>query len=157
MKVRDGGMPEEAYWESLFDVPLILDRLGVDPSIGDAVELGCGYGTFSLAIARRIAGTLRTFDIEPGMVDRTRTRAREAGLANLRCAHRDLLRQGYGVDHGSQDAVFLFNILHVEEPVALLSGAARLLAPGGASAGDPLEARSIDASRIRAGDPASSR
>jgi hypothetical protein len=30
MKVRESGMPEEAYWESLFDVSLILARLGVD-------------------------------------------------------------------------------------------------------------------------------
>ena len=27
MKVRDSGMPEAAYWETLFDAPLILDRL----------------------------------------------------------------------------------------------------------------------------------
>ncbi len=27
MKFRESGMPEETYWESLFDVPLILDRL----------------------------------------------------------------------------------------------------------------------------------
>jgi hypothetical protein len=30
MKIRDSGMPEEAYWESLFDVPLVLARLGID-------------------------------------------------------------------------------------------------------------------------------
>ncbi|NQU11895.1 class I SAM-dependent methyltransferase, partial [bacterium] len=47
MKLRDSGMPEEAYWESLFDVPLILDRLGMDARLGDVVEFGCGYGTFT--------------------------------------------------------------------------------------------------------------
>jgi len=30
MKLRESGMPDEAYWETLFDVPLILDRLGID-------------------------------------------------------------------------------------------------------------------------------
>ena len=28
MKLRENGMPEEAYWETLFDASLILDRLG---------------------------------------------------------------------------------------------------------------------------------
>ena len=31
MKIRDSGMPDEAYWESLFDVPLILARLDIRP------------------------------------------------------------------------------------------------------------------------------
>ncbi len=43
MKVRESGMPEEAYWESLFDIETILDRLGIDGSLGDVIELGCGY------------------------------------------------------------------------------------------------------------------
>ncbi len=30
MAARESGMPEEAYWETLFDLPLILDRLEVD-------------------------------------------------------------------------------------------------------------------------------
>ena len=29
MKVRESGMSEAAYWETLFNLPLILDRLGV--------------------------------------------------------------------------------------------------------------------------------
>ena len=68
MKVRESGMPEEAYWESLFDVPLILDRLGIDARLRDVVEFGCGYGTFTIPVARRISGTLRTFDIDQAMV-----------------------------------------------------------------------------------------
>ncbi len=42
MKVRESGMPEEAYWERLFDVPLILERLGVDARLRNVVEFGCG-------------------------------------------------------------------------------------------------------------------
>ncbi len=64
MKLRDSGMPAEAYWEMLFDVPLILDRLGIDAQLADVAELGCGYGTFTVPIAQRIAGTLTTCDIE---------------------------------------------------------------------------------------------
>ena len=40
MKVRDSGMPEQTYWESLFDVEGMLDEMGVGPQTGDVAELG---------------------------------------------------------------------------------------------------------------------
>ena len=56
MKVRDSGMPDEGLWERLFDVELILDRMGIDAGLCDVAELGCGYGTFSIAVAERDSG-----------------------------------------------------------------------------------------------------
>lgn len=131
MKLRDSGMPEESYWETLFDVPLVLDRLKVRPDVRDAIEVGCGYGTFSLPIARRIKGTLRAFDIDPAMVDRTSERASSEGISNLQADLRDVVKEGFGVEEESQDAVFLFNILHCEEPVALLLESSRKLHSSG--------------------------
>jgi SAM-dependent methyltransferase len=124
-------MPEEAYWEKLFDVPLILDRLGVDARLKNVVELGCGYGTFTIPVARRISGTLTTFDIDEAMIERTRQRAAQAGVENIRCALGDVFADGFGVQSASQDAGLLFNILHGEEPVRLLTEAARVVRPGG--------------------------
>jgi SAM-dependent methyltransferase len=124
MKIRDSGMPDEAYWETLFDVPLILSRLGIE-ECHDVAELGCGYGTFSIPIAKAISGTLHTFDVDPVMLDRTRERA--AGL-RIVCEHRDILERGFGVD---VDAVLLFNILHCDKPVELLRHAANALYIGG--------------------------
>jgi SAM-dependent methyltransferase len=124
MRIRDSGMPDEAYWESLFDVPLILDRLGVG-RFADVAELGCGYGTFSIPVARRIGGTLYTFDVDPEMLARTRQRA---GGLPIVCEERDVMEGGFGV---RVDAVLLFNILHCEEPVRLLRHAAAALRPGG--------------------------
>jgi hypothetical protein len=64
MKLRESGMPEEAYWETLFEVPLILDRLGVDARLRNVVEFGCGYGTFMIPVAKSISGMVTTFDID---------------------------------------------------------------------------------------------
>ncbi|MCP5528618.1 MAG: class I SAM-dependent methyltransferase [Verrucomicrobiales bacterium] len=132
MKLRESGMPDEAYWETLFDVPLILDGLGIDARLADVCELGCGYGTFTLPVARRISGTLTTVDLEPAMVERTRQRATAAGLVNVRVLCRDVMEAGFGCEARSQDACLLFNILHCEDPVGLLNLATQTVRPGGA-------------------------
>src|SRR5258706_8635250 len=116
-KIRDSGMPGEAYWESLFDLPLVLSRFDIG-RFRDVAELGCGYGTFSIPIAKTIRGTLYTYDIDPAMVARTLQRG--AGLrivANVR----DVTQHDLGV---LVDAALLFNILHCEQPVELLRRAA---------------------------------
>jgi SAM-dependent methyltransferase len=117
MKIRDSGMPDEAYWETLFDVPLVLDRMGIG-QYHDVAEMGCGYGTFSIPIAEAIAGTLYTVDVEPEMIARTKERA---GSLRIVCEQRDVVEAGFGVQ---VDAALLFNILHTEQPVKLLRHAA---------------------------------
>jgi len=124
MRIRDSGMPDETFWESLLDVPLILSRLGIE-RFRDVAELGCGYGTFSIPVAKAIRGTLFTFDIDPAMVARTAERG--SGL-RIRAQLRDVMSEGFGV---RADAVLLFNILHGEEPVRLLQQAANALNPAG--------------------------
>jgi SAM-dependent methyltransferase len=93
MKVRDSGMPDEGYWESFFDVPLILSKLGIE-RFKDVAELGCGYGTFSIPVAKVICGTLYTFDIDPVMIARTlMLGARLRIVAEVR----DVMDHGFGV------------------------------------------------------------
>jgi SAM-dependent methyltransferase len=129
MKLRDSGMPDEAYWETLFDVPLVLERLGIDESLGDVVELGCGYGTFSIPVARAILGTLHTFDIDHAMVGRTLERAAELPPGKIDCQFRDVITDGFGVT--GVDAALVFNLLHCDDPVALLTHAANAARVGG--------------------------
>lgn len=91
MKVRDSGMPDEALWDPLFDVDLILQRLGIDASLIDVAELGCGYGTFTLPVAERISGTLHSYDIEEAMVARTKQQVARAGRADVVVECRDVV------------------------------------------------------------------
>src|ERR1044072_9509159 len=97
MKVRDSGMPEQTYWDSLLDVKASVHALRVDNAIGDVVQFGSGYGTFTVPVAQRIAGTLDAFDIEPDMVALTRERLRQAKLANARVSQRDVIGEGFGL------------------------------------------------------------
>lgn len=56
MKLRESGHAGKSVLETLFDVPLILEQLGMDASLKNVVELGCGYATFTIPVARRISG-----------------------------------------------------------------------------------------------------
>ncbi len=131
MKIRDSGMPEEAIWRGFFEPDAVLAKLGLAATCRDVVEFGCGYGTFTIPAARIVAGTVHALDIEPEMVEATRRRAADAGLRNVRAMVRDFMSRGTGLDDGSADYAMVFNILHGEEPVALLREALRNLRPGG--------------------------
>jgi SAM-dependent methyltransferase len=117
-------MPDESYWEPLFDIPLILSRLDIG-RFHDVAEFGCGYGTFTVPVAKAIRGTVYTFDVAPEMLARTVERG--TGL-RIVCAERDVMKSGFGVQ---ADAVLLFNVLHCDQPTAMLRHAANALRPGG--------------------------
>jgi ubiquinone/menaquinone biosynthesis C-methylase UbiE len=131
MKTRESGMPEEDRWESFFDPDLILNELGLNRTCQTVVDLGCGYGTFSIPVARRITGTVYAIDIDPKMVDTCQAKVKEARLSNVISRQRDFVVDGTGFPDNSTDFVMLFNILHAENPIDLLKEAYRILIPGG--------------------------
>ena len=45
-------MPAANLWASFFDVDLILSELHINSDIKDLVEIGCGYGTFTIPSAK---------------------------------------------------------------------------------------------------------
>ena len=131
MKIRDSGMPEEAMWASFFDTDICLDRLKLRDLNNDVVDLGCGYGTFTIAAAARTTGTVWAFDIEPDMVRATGEKAGRLGLQNVVTTQRDFLSGGTGLPAESCGYVMAFNILHTAQPHSLLAEAHRILQPGG--------------------------
>jgi SAM-dependent methyltransferase len=128
---RDSGMPVVEQWESYFDAAGVLDSLGFRHLSGDAIEFGCGYGTFTIVAARRIPGTFFALDIDPLMVAATAARVLKADLKNVVIEQRDFVTQGCGRKSLSASVALLFNILHIEHPVHLLKEAHRVLRLGG--------------------------
>jgi SAM-dependent methyltransferase len=133
MKGRESGMPEEAYWNSFFDADCLTCRLLAGmPGDGVVVEFGSGYGTFLMSAARRTSGAVYGFEIEQDLVELVNERCVAAGLTHASIAQRDFMVQGTALPPQSVDHAMVYNILHIDDPVRLLTEAFRVLRPGAA-------------------------
>lgn len=83
MKVRDSGMPDEETWNSFFDIDVILKELFINTEVEHLVEIGCGYGTFTLPAAKLLMGNLYAFDIEQDMIDCVEEKAVKSQINNI--------------------------------------------------------------------------
>ncbi len=124
-------MPEEGVWSQFFDPGRILRELGLSEQTESVVEFGCGYGTFTLPVARSIRGTLYAIDIDQAMIVHAREKVAKEGLQNVVFLHRDFVDDGTGLQDASVDYVMMFNILHAEERMSMLREAKRILRPNG--------------------------
>jgi len=132
VKGRESGMPNEDCWATFFDAEkTVAALLGADGVRGNAVEFGCGYGTFTLPAARRTRGLVSALDIEPEMVALVRLKAENECLTNIRLEVRDFVAAGTGLGDGTQAHAMIYNLLHLEDPLGLLSEAYRVLAAEG--------------------------
>ena len=131
MKVRDSGMPPETLWSSFFNVETILDIMQVNNTVNNLMEIGCGYGTFTINASKRIKGQLFAFDIEQEMIDYTKNKAEQEGLTNIEFFNRDIIANGSGIQDSSVDYVMFFNILHHDKPQQLLAEAYKALCNNG--------------------------
>ena len=131
MKARESGMPEEEMWDGFFNVKNILNELGVGSGVEKLVDLGCGYGTFTIAAAGKIKGQVFAFDIEEELVQALDAKLKNINVNNVNVINRDFIARGTGLENEEADFVFLFNILHAEESAAILQEAYRILKKNG--------------------------
>jgi ubiquinone/menaquinone biosynthesis C-methylase UbiE len=131
MKVRESGMPNEKIWEEFFEPERVLCIMELNHNVVDAVEFGCGYGTFTIPAAKTVKGIVYAIDIEEEMIKKVAERANEEKLNNIKTMLRDFVNEGSGLEDRSVEYAMLFNILHTEKPEELLKEAHRILKPGG--------------------------
>jgi ubiquinone/menaquinone biosynthesis C-methylase UbiE len=124
-------MPTEDIWSDFFNVDLIISELQISSKISDLVEIGCGYGTFTIPSAKIIKGIVYTFDIEKEMLDIVKQKLANENIHNVNLDQRDVLTQKTGLADNSIDYVMLFNILHHESPIDFINEAHRILKPKG--------------------------
>lgn len=132
MKIIDSGMPDEGMWSGFFSPQAVLTKMAVTTGMAGIIDLGCGYGTFTIPAAQMHATSeIVAMDIENEMIETVQRKAREKNLKNIVAVQRDFILKGTGIADQSVDYVMLFNILHAENPIALLSEAYRILKKGG--------------------------
>ena len=131
MKIRESGMPPEETWQTYFQPAETLETLRLGRDMAKVVDLGCGYGTFTIPAARITTGTVHAFDVAPSMIEETRRKAEAAGCLNVNLCLRDFVADGTGLADSFADYVMLFNLLHAEHPEQLLQESFRILKSGG--------------------------
>jgi 2-polyprenyl-6-hydroxyphenyl methylase/3-demethylubiquinone-9 3-methyltransferase len=110
-----------------------LDEIGQYlPAQGRVLDLGCGFGLFSLYYAATRPGLqIEGFDLNPRRIDMARAAARRLGLSNVRHEVGDVMDFRGGRQF---DAAYMLDIVHhiPEEAVRpLLEQVAKILPPGG--------------------------
>ena len=130
MKVRDSGMPTEEMWSEFFDAQTILEQMQLTSGLENVVDLGCGYGTFTIPAAQMISGKVHAIDMEPNMIDGLQHKTDQLNIKNVDLYLRDFIAEGSGLPDNSIDYVMLFNILHHSKPQQILDEIYRMLKPG---------------------------
>jgi len=123
-------MPDAGWWEALWPDPArVLAAVGLTPGM-DVIDLCSGDGWFTFQIVQ-IAQHVTAIDIDPALIEASRTRLAERGVTNCDFVTADaydiakLVRQPV-------DFVFLANAFHGVPDQTRLSQAVRdTLDPGG--------------------------
>jgi len=90
---------------------LILDWLKLDRITLPVVEIGCGYGTFTIPLANRIKpNRVITFAIDEKMIENTNSNVRDNKVDNVDAILRDIIEDGTGIlDNSSVSALIPIN------------------------------------------------
>ena len=132
MRIREIDMPEEPEWSDFFDPVQVLKKIGLSNEVNDVADFGCGYGTFTIPVARIVSGTVYAIDIDYERIKIIRQKIKDLEINNVVIIERDVFDSGLRCE--SVDNVFLFNILHTEHPLNLLKEAFRVLRKNGSVA-----------------------
>src|SRR5262245_55468912 len=130
------GQERLARYETMYQWTLAAEAFYAPADIraGHVVaDFGCGPGHTAIEFAHRVgpSGHVHALDINAEFVDRTRTRAEAAQLADRITAHL-LTREDLPLPDATLDRVTARNtIIYVRDPVATFPEFRRVLKPGG--------------------------
>lgn len=112
----------------------IIKTIGVKPGFKVA-DFGSGAGFYAIPLARAVGsgGRVYALDVQPEMLELTRSKAREARLLNISAMRVDLEKpHGTGLADDSMDLVLISNMLfQAEDKPTMLKEASRILKNGG--------------------------
>jgi SAM-dependent methyltransferase len=110
---------------------VIIDRSDIRPGMA-VLDVGCGPGRLTVPLARRVGehGLVVAVDVQAGMLDRAREKARAANLTNVRFVHAPA--GAADLDHDAFDRALLVTVLgEIPDRNAALKEIFSALRPGG--------------------------
>lgn len=125
------GMVEGTVMNRVLGTQTTLDRIGLQPG-QRVLEIGPGPGRLLIPTARRVlpGGEVVGLDIQPGMIERLKARAAQAGVNNLKTIVGDAAQPNVAPE--SFDVVFLCTVLgEIPDREGALRQAHAALKPGG--------------------------
>jgi ubiquinone/menaquinone biosynthesis C-methylase UbiE len=122
-------MPKESEWSTFFDPAHVLKTLGLNNAVHDVADFGCGYGTFTIPAAQIVSGTTYAIDVDSDKIQILQQNIQDYGISNVVILEQDIFHTD--LHHESVDYVLLFNILHTQHPLELLTEAYRVLLKNG--------------------------
>ncbi|HEY9817622.1 MAG TPA: methyltransferase domain-containing protein [Candidatus Obscuribacterales bacterium] len=124
------AMPDKDWWHSLWPDPdRVIKALRIEPGM-KVVDLGCGDGYFTAAIARQVgAGRVIGLDLDPVMLEQAQAACE--GMLNCSWLLGDAVALSRLLDP-SVDYVLIANTFHgVPDKTALAREIAKVLKPNG--------------------------
>ena len=125
------GFVEGPVMDRVLGTQITLDRIGMKPG-QRVLEVGPGPGRLLIPAARRVqpGGEVVGVDIQPGMIERLKARAAQAGISNLTTILGDATHSN--VPPESFDVVFFCTVLgEIPDREAALRECYKALKPGG--------------------------
>jgi SAM-dependent methyltransferase len=124
------AMPDADWWEALWPRPEEVIAALKPRHGGEAVDLCCGDGLFTVPLAR-VARRVVAIDLDPAMLERARARLARAGVTNCELVEGDAYAVAEIVKQPA-DFVLMANTFHGVPEKGRLSGViAAVLKPGG--------------------------
>lgn len=104
------GLVEGPVMDQVLDTQTTLDRIGLRPG-QHVLEVGPGPGRLLIPSAQRVlpGGEVVGLDIQPGMLERLKTRAVQAGVSNLTALLGDATQPHFPPD--SFDVIYFCTVL----------------------------------------------
>ena len=124
------GMPDEDWWRALWPDPKgVVETLKIAPGMA-VVDVGCGDGYFTAAIARQVGpGVVIGLELDPAMLERAKATC--AGMSSCRWLLGDAMELKRLISD-PVDYVLVANTFHgVPDKAALAREVAGVLRPGG--------------------------
>lgn len=123
-------MPKKEMWDQFFDPTKIFRAFGFANFNKPGADLFCGYGTFTVPLAKLTTETIYAVDINQDFLKHLKINIARNELSNIKIIVSDISDAAFTLPEKIGYAL-LFNILHCEHPEVIITNVSKNLAEDG--------------------------